>query len=131
MSQMTISLDGGHTNVNFAQAALVLQGTTSVWSKKVDFLWKFLEQTLELLRNKEREGGNEGDGESSGAKTGRKRQGDLTREFERLVADLGKNLDIKTDEEETIEDRKQLLNFIYVTPRQLIEKEGSEQKSVK
>ena len=35
------------------------------------------------------------------------------------------------DDEETVNERKNALNFIYVTPRQLIEKEGSEQKSVK
>merc|ERR1719509_730425 len=54
----------------------------------------------------------------------------MTREFELLVADLGKNIDVK-NEEESLEDRKNALNFIYITPRQLIEKEGSEQKAVK
>ena len=33
--------------------------------------------------------------------------------------------------EESLPERKNALNFIYVTPRQLIEKEGFEQKAVK
>ena len=56
---------------------------------------------------------------------------DMTREFELLTVDIAKNIDIKTDDEETVNERKNALNFIYVTPSQLIEKEGSEQKSVK
>ena len=31
-------LDGGETSVNFAEAALLLQGTASVYSKMVEFL---------------------------------------------------------------------------------------------
>merc|ERR1719500_1933966 len=54
----------------------------------------------------------------------------MTREFGLLEAGLGKNLDVK-NEEESLAERKNALNFIYITPRQLIEKEGSEQKAVK
>jgi len=133
LQQVTITFDGGQTSVNFAQAALVLQGTASVYSKKVDFLWQMVLKTTELLRNKsENENSAEdgGDGPSNAGK-GRKKQVDMTKEFELLTTDIGKNIDLKTDEEETINDRKNALNFIYITPRQLIEKEGSEQKSVK
>ena len=52
LQQVTITFDGGQTSVNFAQAALVLQGTASVYSKKVDFLWQMVLKTTELLRNK-------------------------------------------------------------------------------
>jgi condensin-2 complex subunit H2 len=40
LAQVTVTFDGGTTTVNFAQAALVLQGTTAVYCKKVDFLWQ-------------------------------------------------------------------------------------------
>jgi len=133
LQQVTITFDGGQTSVNFAQAALVLQGTASVYSKKVDFLWQMVLKTTELLRNKnesENSAEDGGDGPSNAGK-GRKKNVDMTKEFELLTTDIGKNIDLKTDEEETINDRKNALNFIYITPRQLIEKEGSEQKSVK
>jgi len=132
LQHVTITFDGGETSVNFAEAALLLQGTASVYSKKVEFLWQMVMQTLDMLRSKKGEEG-EGGGEEGATQTqkGRKKnQLDMTREFELLVADLGKNIDVK-NEEESLEDRKNALNFIYITPRQLIEKEGSEQKAVK
>jgi len=133
LQHVTITFDGGETSVNFAEAALLLQGTASVYSKKVEFLWQMVMQTLDMLRSKKGEDGEEGGGGEGGTQTqkGRKKnQLDMTREFELLVADLGKNIDVK-NEEESLEDRKNALNFIYITPRQLIEKEGSEQKAVK
>ena len=39
LSELHISLDGGRSaRVNFAEAALLLQGTASVYSKKVQWL---------------------------------------------------------------------------------------------
>ena len=131
LQQVTITFDGGQTSVNFAQAALYLQGTASVYSKKVDFLWQMVLKTTELLRNKDDDSSQGEDGAPEEGRKGRKKQVDMTREFELLVTELGKNIDLKLDEEETITERKNALNFIYVTPRQLIEKEGSEQKAVK
>ena len=134
MQHVTISLDGGQTSINFAQAALVLQGTTSVYSKKIEFLWKLVGDMLEMLRNKKTsEDGADGEdaGGGSGASKGRRRHNDLTTEFEYLTTDIGKNINMKVNEDETVKERKDKLNFIYITPRQLIEKEGSEQKSVK
>ena len=47
LQHVTITFDGGETSVNFAEAALLLQGTASVYSKKVEFLWQMvLFQTL-------------------------------------------------------------------------------------
>jgi len=132
LQHVTITFDGGETSVNFAEAALLLQGTASVYSKKVEFLWQMVLQTLDMLRSKkETEGdGEAAEGEGPTQKGRRKNQVDMTREFGLLEADLGKNLDVK-NEEESLAERKNALNFIYITPRQLIEKEGSEQKSVK
>ena len=134
LQQVTITFDGGRTSVNFAQAALVLQGTASVYSKKVDFLWQMVLKTTDLLRNQKNDDSNTGAGDGQGAedgRRGRRKNVDMTREFELLTTEIGKNIDLKLDEEESISERKNALNFIYVTPRQLIEKEGSEQKSVK
>ena len=132
LQNVNVTFDEGETSVNFAKAAMVLQGGASVYSKKVDFLWQSVLQTMDLLRNKkEGEGAQDDEGGGAISSKGRRKQNELNREFELLVAELGKNINIKTDEDESIHDRKTALNFIYVTPRQLIEKEGSEQKSVK
>ena len=37
LQQVTFTMDGGQTSINFAEAALVVQGTTAVYSKKVCF----------------------------------------------------------------------------------------------
>merc|ERR1719348_719820 len=133
LQHLTITFDGGETSVNFAEAALLLQGTANVYSKKVEFLWQMVLKTLEMLRSKkeEEEEAGTGDGDGQTQKGRKKNQVDMTREFGLLEADLGKNIDVKNDEDESLTERKNALNFIYITPRQLIEKEGSEQKSVK
>ena len=49
LQKVTISLDGGQTSVNFPQAALVLQGTMAVYSKKVEFLYHEVNRMVEEL----------------------------------------------------------------------------------
>ena len=66
--------------------------------------------------------GTEEGGEGGGAGGRRKRRCvDMTAEFEDLEAVVAKNIDLKGDTE-TLEERQASLNFIQVTPRQLIEK---------
>ena len=104
------------------QAALVLQGTASVYCKKVDFLWGLLNKMIDMLHSKK---GGDADGTEEGGEGGggrrRRRCVDMTAEFEDLEAVVAKNIDLKGDNE-TLEERQALLNFIQVTPRQLIEK---------
>ena len=38
IEQITISFDGGSTKMNFAEAALLIQGSTCVYSKKVLYM---------------------------------------------------------------------------------------------
>ena len=52
IQHLTITFDGGQSSINFAQAALVLQGTVSVYSKKIEFLWKLVGEMLDMLSNK-------------------------------------------------------------------------------
>jgi condensin-2 complex subunit H2 len=42
MEQIKISFDGGQTVMNFAEAALLIQGSACIYSKKVIFRIKFL-----------------------------------------------------------------------------------------
>lgn len=52
LENISISVDGGKCNVNFATAALLIQGSTQVYSKKVEFLHQLVLQSLELISNK-------------------------------------------------------------------------------
>ncbi|KAJ8023589.1 Condensin-2 complex subunit H2 [Holothuria leucospilota] len=49
-----ISFDGGATTMNFAEAALLIQGSTCIYSKKVEFLYALVFQTLDALASKKK-----------------------------------------------------------------------------
>ena len=46
-----VSIDGGSTNVNFVEAAIIIQKSSVVYSQKVEHLHKLCYQTLEYLAN--------------------------------------------------------------------------------
>ena len=48
---LRMSLDG-QSNLNFAAAALLIQGSTAVYSKKVEFLHQLVQQSLDLIVTK-------------------------------------------------------------------------------
>ena len=52
METIVISFDGGSTTMNFAEAALLIQGTACIYSKKVEYLYALVYQTLDLLASK-------------------------------------------------------------------------------
>ncbi|XP_063074121.1 condensin-2 complex subunit H2 isoform X2 [Engraulis encrasicolus] len=74
LEEVQISFDGGKTTMNFAEAALLLQGTTSIYGKKVELLHRLVFQTLDYISNKNKkkdkvaeaaEGGDAGEEESA------------------------------------------------------------------
>ena len=110
---------------------ILLKGTASVYSKKIEFLYKLVLKMMDLLTNKEAQDAGDENAEDGNQPGGRKKkQVDMTTEFQLLEAIVGKNLEMKNDED-SLGQRKNELNFVYITPRQLIEKEGSETKAVK
>ncbi|XP_066525336.1 condensin-2 complex subunit H2 [Hoplias malabaricus] len=52
LDQMTISFDGGKTMMNFAEAALLIQGSTCIYGRKVELLHNLVFQTLDCISNK-------------------------------------------------------------------------------
>ncbi|XP_047245859.1 condensin-2 complex subunit H2 isoform X2 [Girardinichthys multiradiatus] len=52
LDEMCITLDGGKTRLNFAEAALLIQGSTCIYSKKVELLHTLVYQTLQYINNK-------------------------------------------------------------------------------
>ena len=64
----TFELDVNHTD-NFAEAALVIQGSAGVWSKKVEFLYSLAVDSLGMLEEKEKKvrgkGGGDDDNDDS------------------------------------------------------------------
>lgn len=57
LENITISFDGGRTTMNFAEAAFLIQGSTSVYSRKVEYLYALVYQTLDLVACKKKPSG--------------------------------------------------------------------------
>lgn len=49
LEEIKITLDGGASKVNFAEAALLIQGSTSVYSRKVEHVYQLVLRTIEFL----------------------------------------------------------------------------------
>lgn len=61
LESLQLSFAGGDTNLNFAEAALLIQGSTSIYSRKVEYLYKLVMQSLEFISNqKSKENGTSG-----------------------------------------------------------------------
>jgi len=50
LEEIRLSVEG-QGNLNFAEAALLIQGSTAVYSKKVEHLYSLVFQALELISN--------------------------------------------------------------------------------
>ncbi|EPY89751.1 condensin-2 complex subunit H2 [Camelus ferus] len=72
LDQICISFDEGKTTMNFTEAALLIQGSACVYSKKVEYLYSLVYQALDFISGKKRakqlssarEDGADGDGSS-------------------------------------------------------------------
>ncbi|KAM9071997.1 condensin-2 complex subunit H2 isoform 3-T3 [Megaptera novaeangliae] len=54
LDQICISFDEGKTTMNFAEAALLVQGSACVYSKKVEYLYSLVYQALDFISGKKR-----------------------------------------------------------------------------
>ncbi|XP_023590404.1 condensin-2 complex subunit H2 isoform X1 [Trichechus manatus latirostris] len=74
LDQICISFDEGKTTMNFIEAALLIQGSACVYSKKVEYLYSLVYQALDFISGKKqakqlslaRDDGGAGDASSGG-----------------------------------------------------------------
>lgn len=52
LEMVQVTLDGGGSFLNFAEAALLIQGTTCVYSRKVEYLHRLVLQVLDVIDHK-------------------------------------------------------------------------------
>lgn len=52
LQSITVSFDNGDSKLNFAEAALLIQGSAMIYSRKVEYLYTLAYQTLELVAEK-------------------------------------------------------------------------------
>ncbi|KAK3881779.1 hypothetical protein Pcinc_013809 [Petrolisthes cinctipes] len=127
LSEVQITFNGGETVMNFAQAAMLIQGSATVYSKKVEFLWQMVLQMLDLLSSRQKAEGHSGAGAGKEAGGGNKATLEISVEFSSVDnITEGRNIDLRNDLDESDIDcsRKGRLRFLPATPLHLVEKEG-------
>ncbi|MCI4382186.1 hypothetical protein PGIGA_G00260450 [Pangasianodon gigas] len=77
LDQMTISFDGGKTMMNFAEAALLIQGSTCIYGRKVELLHSLVFQTLDCISNKNRRRDKQGSASADGVTGGSSTDNDM------------------------------------------------------
>ncbi|CAN8210434.1 unnamed protein product [Coccothraustes coccothraustes] len=55
LDQICVSFDNGTTTMNFMEAALLIQGSACIYSRKVEYLYMLVCQTLDCISKKKRE----------------------------------------------------------------------------
>jgi condensin-2 complex subunit H2 len=96
LQEIKISFVDGQTNLNFAEAALLIQGSACIYSKKVEFLYALVFKTLELLAQRKCSGEVQEDDPSDdvAAATAPTATDDVDDEFEPIVIKAGTNIDL-------------------------------------
>ena len=52
LESLSVTFDGGKTTLNFAEAALLIQGSAVVYSRKVEYLYSLIYHALDVLNAK-------------------------------------------------------------------------------
>ncbi|KAM6436356.1 condensin-2 complex subunit H2 isoform 2-T2 [Liasis olivaceus] len=125
LDQICISFDGGKTTMNFIEAALLIQGSACIYSKKVEYLYSLVYQALDFISNKKREkqpasvGVDGADGDVSAG------PGAEEEEFLSLddIQDTSRaNMDLRDDQQHNT------VNIVPLTPMALVPPEEAEKK---
>ncbi|KAM3927493.1 condensin-2 complex subunit H2 [Leptodactylus fuscus] len=126
LDQICISFDGGKTTMNFAEAALLIQGSACIYSKKVEYLYSLVYQALDFISNKKRDQQPASVGEDGVDKDANFSNNDDEQEFLSLddISDPKKtNVDMKKDQ------NPNLVNIVPLTPMALVPPEEVEKKN--
>ncbi|XP_059367223.1 condensin-2 complex subunit H2 [Carassius carassius] len=123
LDQMTISFDGGKTMMNFAEAALLIQGSTCIYGRKVELLHTLVFQTLDYISNKNKkrdQQGSSSDGNQEKNPSGN--EGDDC-EFDEIEQDENVN-----SQNITMKDPTEPVKIIRIPPESLIPVESLEKQ---
>ncbi|KAG9489752.1 condensin-2 complex subunit H2 [Eleutherodactylus coqui] len=126
LDQICISFDGGKTTMNFAEAALLIQGSACIYSKKVEYLYSLVYQALDFISNKKRQQQPTSVGEDGVDKDANFPNQNEEQKFLSLddVSDPNKtNVDMKKDH------NPNLVNIVPLTPMALDPPEETEKKN--
>ncbi|KAL5537813.1 hypothetical protein UlMin_044807 [Ulmus minor] len=110
----------GHIPINFAEAALLLQGSVQVYSRKVEYLYSLVLRALEFLsqkRQQEQLEGTSAEPQESGSKAVADEENDLFWGLDDIPVEAKNCLDITSDKDAP-------LNYFVKPPANLVVLEG-------
>uniref|UniRef100_A0A673I7M6 Condensin-2 complex subunit H2 n=1 Tax=Sinocyclocheilus rhinocerous TaxID=307959 RepID=A0A673I7M6_9TELE len=121
LDQMTISFDGGKTMMNFAEAALLIQGSTCIYGRKVKYVMFYVCVTvINFTKNKCNKQGSSSDGNHEDAPSGNE---DDDCEFDEIEQDENVN-----SQNITMKDPTEPVKIIRLPPESLIPVESLEKQ---
>ncbi|XP_074997132.1 condensin-2 complex subunit H2 [Calonectris borealis] len=124
LDQICISFDNGKTTMNFIEAALLIQGSACIYSRKVEYLYSLVYQTLDFISNKKRE-----KQPSSVGQDGKDADASFGAEEEEEFLSLD---DIRDSSQANVDMRKDhqpnAVNIVPLTPMSLVPPEEAEKR---
>ncbi|XP_067387499.1 condensin-2 complex subunit H2 [Emydura macquarii macquarii] len=125
LDQICISFDGGRTTMNFIEAALLIQGSACIYSKKVEYLYSLVYQALDFISNKKRDRQPTSVGEDG-------TDADVSAEPRREEEEFLSLDDIKDTSVVSVDMRKDhppnTVNIVPLTPMALVPPEEAEKR---
>ncbi|XP_061108363.1 condensin-2 complex subunit H2 isoform X2 [Conger conger] len=124
LDQICISFDEGNTTMNFAEAALLIQGSACIYSKKVEYLYSLVYQALDFISNKKRDKqptSIEPDGRDKDATFGHKKDKVEFLSLDDFSETNSANVELRNDNAKGLE-------IVPLTPEPLIPVEVEEKK---
>ncbi|XP_029969000.1 condensin-2 complex subunit H2 isoform X2 [Salarias fasciatus] len=121
LDEMCITFDGGKIRLNFAEAALLIQGSTCIYSKKVELLYSLVYQTLEYINDKNKKRNKQASSTPGGDGPARNDEDDVA-EFT--------SLDLEVSESSQTCDPGTTVDVIPLPPESLIPPEAHEKQKL-
>uniref|UniRef100_A0A663E2Z7 Condensin-2 complex subunit H2 n=1 Tax=Aquila chrysaetos chrysaetos TaxID=223781 RepID=A0A663E2Z7_AQUCH len=123
LDQICISFDNGKTTMNFVEAALLIQGSACVYSRKVEYLYLLVYQMLDFISNKKREkqpSSVQQDGKDTDASFGADEEEFLS------LDDIGDSSQVNVDMKK--DHQPKTVNVIPLTPMSLVPPEEADKR---
>ncbi|KAM6213883.1 condensin-2 complex subunit H2 [Sarcoramphus papa] len=125
LDQICISFDNGKTTMNFIEAALLIQGSACIYSRKVEYLYSLVYQTLDFISDKKRKKQPSSvgqDGKDADASFGAEEEEEEFLSLDDIRDSSGANVDMKKDHQPNA------VSIVPLTPMSLVPLEEAEKR---
>ncbi|KAM9635226.1 condensin-2 complex subunit H2 isoform 2-T2 [Morphnus guianensis] len=123
LDQICVSFDNGKTTMNFIEAALLIQGSACIYSRKVEYLYLLVYQMLDFISNKKRE-----KQPSSVGQDGKDTDASFGADEEEFLSldDIGDSSQVNVDMKK--DHQPKTVNIIPLTPMSLVPLEEADKR---